>query len=136
MEMSYAAITFKVKPGTEGRVDEIFAGFRRSDSAIVHDENGKELARILGTALFIKDNTLVRVIHYEGDLAAVSRFMGRQEGVREAEQKLAEILEVPRDSFTDQGFRDFFRNSSMRSIAQFSAPAELIVDTLSNGLAS
>jgi hypothetical protein len=134
--MTYAAITFKVKPGTEGRVDQIFAGFQRAQSAVVHDENGKEVARILGTALFIKDNTLVRIIQYEGDLAAVSRFMGRQHGVREAERKLAEILEVPRESASDEGFRDFFRNSSMRSVAQFSAPVELIVDTLSNGLAN
>jgi SchA/CurD like domain len=133
--MAYAAITFNVRPGTEDRVDEIFAGFQRATSAVV-EEDGREVARILGTALFIKNTTLVRVIHYEGDLAAVSRFMGRQHGVREAERKLAEILETPRDSSTDDGFRDFFRNSSMRSIAQFSAPTELIVDTLAHGLAT
>lgn len=134
--MSYAAITFKVKPGAEELVDEIFAGFQRADSAIVHDENGKEVARILGTALFIKDNMLVRVIHYEGDLIALSRFMGRQHGVQEAERKLATILDVPRDSSSDEGFKNFFLSSSMRSIAQFSAPSELIVDTLTNGLAN
>jgi hypothetical protein len=78
--------------------------------------------RILATAVFIRDATLVRFIEYEGDLDAVARFMAMQPGVREVERKLAPYLNNPRDTGTVEGFVKTFRASMLRCITQFAVP--------------
>ena len=42
--------------------------------------------------MFVKDGTLVRFIHYEGELADVGRHMGQQRGVHMLEAKLEPYL--------------------------------------------
>jgi hypothetical protein len=130
-DMEFAAITFKIKPGSEGQIREIFSGFKRASSAVVRDGDNHEVAHILGTALFIKDDIMVRVIQYEGNLEEIAKFMGRQEGVREAEQRLNAYLVEPRDTSTREGFMRFFRNCSMDRLSQFAAPTDVIIHALS-----
>jgi hypothetical protein len=133
--MAFAAITFKIRPGTESQVVEIFRHFKRASSPIVRNENGEEVGWILGTALFLKDDTIVRVIQYEGELEDVAHYMSTQEGVREAEAKLNEFLVKPRDSSTLEGFMEFFHDCSMRSIHQFSVPPHVAAGVLAEGTA-
>ncbi|WP_405773861.1 SchA/CurD-like domain-containing protein [Streptomyces sp. NBC_01538] len=121
--MPYAAITYRVKPGHEEEVAAIFAGFRRVDTPDFAGEAGETAGRLLGTAVFIKDDVLVRFIHYEGDFSAVARHMAGQKGVHVLEDKLAPFLAVERDTSSPQGFAEYFRNATMRSLAQ------LTVDT-------
>lgn len=128
--MAFAAITFRVRPECEEEVIDIFRDFKRADSAIVYDDDGREVAWILGTGIFYKDGAIVRVIHYEGSLDQVRRHMGAQAGVQEAERKLNDYLVVPRDTTSEEKFQRFFEGSVMRSIAQLSAPTEFIVDVL------
>lgn len=130
--MPFAAITFKIKPGTADKVTEIFRDFKRASGPIVRDARGNEVARILGTALFLKDNTVVRISHYEGDLDAIIDFMGGQDGVRETESRLQEYLAEPRDTTTPEGFRRFFTSCAMPSLQQLSPPAEFLADTYAN----
>lgn len=118
--MPYAAITYQVKPGHEDEIAEIFSHFRRVDSPVLRDEQGNEVGRLLGTAVFIKDDLMVRVIHYSGDFAAIGRHMAQQRGVHLLEEKLAPYLAAQRDSQTLEGFQTYFRNATMRCISQLS----------------
>jgi len=118
--MPYAAITYDVKPGNEDTIAEIFAGFRRVRSPELHDGEGRSSGRLLGTAVFIRDTTMVRVIHYEGDLADVSRHMALQSGVHGIEARLAPYLAEQRDTDTPEGFDGYFRDATMRCVSQLS----------------
>ncbi|MEU3465761.1 SchA/CurD-like domain-containing protein [Streptomyces sp. NPDC006733] len=122
--MPYAAIVYRVKPGHEDEIAKIFENFNRVDTADLRTDDGTEAGRILGTGLFIKDDVMVRCIHYEGDLAAVGKHMATQPGVHAAESRLAPYLLEERDTSSPQAFGEYFRKASMRSILQLS------VDTL------
>ncbi|TYB60575.1 SchA/CurD [Nonomuraea sp. PA05] len=125
--MPYAAITYRVKPGHEDEIAEIFAGFQRVATPVLVDDEGKEAGRLVGTAVFIKDEVMIRVIHYEGDLIHVAKNMARHKGVHALEAKLAPYLAETRDTGTPEGFGQYFRNATMRCISQLSA------ETLSAG---
>ncbi|MEU0052657.1 SchA/CurD-like domain-containing protein [Streptomyces sp. NPDC006184] len=127
--MATAAITYKIKPGHEEEIAEIFAHFKRAASPILRDEAGKETGRIRATALFIKDDHMVRFIQFDGTLEDVGRHMAQQDGVREAERRLAPYLAEPRDTTTVEGFLTYFRNSSMRCLSELSVdslPPEIL----------
>ncbi|MFJ9824429.1 SchA/CurD-like domain-containing protein [Streptomyces sp. NPDC101160] len=118
--MPFAALTYDIKPGCEAELAEIFGDFRRVKSDRVRDAGGQDAGRILATAVFLRDDTLVRVIEYEGDLDAVARHMASQPGVREVERKLKPYLTRPRDTDTVEGFVATFRRSLLRTVAQIS----------------
>jgi hypothetical protein len=118
--MPYAAITYRVKPGHEEDIAEIFAGFQRVDRPDFAGDSGEQAGRLLGTAVFVKDDVLVRVIHYEGDFSAVARHMAAQKGVHILEEKLAPFLAEQRDTTSTQGFVEYFRDATMRSVSQLS----------------
>jgi hypothetical protein len=119
--MPYAAITYRVEPGHEDEIAEIFAGFQRVSTPILRDEQGEQAGRLLGTAVFIKDDVMVRVIHYEGDFAALAAHMAGQRGVHIIEEKLAPYLRDQRDTSTPQAFGAYFANATMRCVSQLSA---------------
>ncbi|WP_329081888.1 MULTISPECIES: SchA/CurD-like domain-containing protein [unclassified Streptosporangium] len=119
--MPYAAITYRVKPGHEDEIAEIFAGFKRVGTPVLVDDDGKEAGRLVGTAVFIKDDLMIRVIHYEGDLIHVAGNMARHKGVHALEAKLAPYLAETRDTSTPEAFGQYFRNATMRCISQLSA---------------
>lgn len=110
-----AAITYDIRPGHEDEIAEIFsaANFRRADTPVLRDDSGAEVGRIHGTGLFIRDGFMVRVIHHEGDIAAVGRHMAGQQGVKEAERRLAPYLAASRDTETPERFRRHFQTSLM-----------------------
>lgn len=118
--MPYAAITYRVKPGHEDEIAEIFANFKRVASPVLRDDSGEEAGKLLGTAVFIKDELMVRVIHYEGAFEFVAKHMAGQSGVHSLEAKLAPFLAVQRDTSTAEGFGRYFRDSTMRCISQLS----------------
>ena len=122
--MPYAAISYRVKPGHEDEIAEIFANFKRVRTPELRDESGKETGKLLGTAVFIDHDVVVRVIHYEGDFAGIARKMGAQSGVHSVENQLAPYLAEQRDTSSAEGFASYFRNATMRCISQLS------VDTL------
>jgi hypothetical protein len=121
--MPFVAITYDIKPGCEDELAEVFGGFRRVGSSAVPSAGGQEQAtRILATALFIRDDTMVRFIEYEGDLDAVIRHMASQPGVQEIERKLKPYLSIPRDTDTVEGFVATFKRSMLRCISQLAMP--------------
>jgi hypothetical protein len=115
--MPLAAITYRAIPGNEDAIAEIFGNFQRADTTELRDESGAVVGQLLGTAVFIKDDVVVRVIHYEGDIRQVGRHMATQQGVRALEQKLAPYLAQQRDSQNVEGFRGYFAASLMRPIS-------------------
>jgi hypothetical protein len=122
--MPYAAITYRVKPGHEDEIAKIFGGSQRVSTPVLRDDSGDEVGRLLGTVVFVKDDVLVRVIHYEGDFAAIGRHMAQQRNVHALEDELAPYLATPRDTSSPAKFAAHFRQASMRVIG------ELTVDTL------
>ncbi|GAA1858967.1 SchA/CurD-like domain-containing protein [Asanoa iriomotensis] len=126
--MPYAAITYHVQPGHEDEIAEIFANFRRVDTPVMRDDDGNEVGKLLGTAVFIKDDVMVRMIHYSGDFRAIGRHMATQRGVHLLEEKLAPYLAIPRDSRTPEGFQRYFRDATMRCISQLSIDTHVAED--------
>ncbi|CRK55082.1 WhiE I protein of unknown function [Alloactinosynnema sp. L-07] len=122
--MPYAAISYRVKPGHDEEIAEIFANFKRVKRPELHDVEGQESGKLLGTAVFIDHDVVVRVIHYSGDFADIARKMAAESGVHTLESKLAPYLAEQRDTTTSEGFGEYFRNATMRCISQLS------VDTL------
>ncbi|MGW0631085.1 SchA/CurD-like domain-containing protein [Streptomyces sp. NPDC002758] len=118
--MPFAAITYDIKPGYEAELTEIFGSFKRVRSSQVQDEQGEAAGTILATAVFLRNDTLVRVIEYTGDLEAVARHMAAQPGVREVEAKLKPYLSKPRDTDTVEGFVATFKRSLLNTVAQIS----------------
>ncbi|HEX4221157.1 MAG TPA: SchA/CurD-like domain-containing protein [Pseudonocardiaceae bacterium] len=118
--MPYAAITYRVKPGNEDTIAEIFAGFQRVDRPDFADEQGDAAGRLLGTAVFIKDDVMVRIIHYEGDFAWVGKHMAAQQGVHLVEDALQPYLAQERDTTAPAAFGSYFRDATMRCISQLS----------------
>jgi SchA/CurD like domain len=129
--MPFAAITFKVKPGHEDEIREIFdpKNFKRVSSPLLRNEQGEEAGMLLGTALFVKGDTVIRVIHYEGaTLEDIARNMSDQEGIREAERRFAQFLPEPRtpDTQTPEGFIEFFHSALMTKVSELTIPAAFL----------
>jgi hypothetical protein len=74
------------------------------------------VGRLLGTQVFMKGNTVVRAMEFEGDQRAIFRHLQQQPIVRELESKLDDYLETPRDMSTPEGAQEFFRNAGMRCL--------------------
>ncbi|MBT2470720.1 SchA/CurD [Streptomyces sp. ISL-66] len=119
--MPFAAITYDVKPGYEAELTEIFRGFKRVKGNRVEDESGAEAGTLLATAVFLRDDTLVRVIEYTGDLDAVARHMAVQPGVVDFEESIKPYLSKPRETDTPEGFVATFKRSLLTTVVQFSS---------------
>jgi len=118
--MPYAAISYRVKPGFDAEIRDVFARFQRVDTPELRDAGGAAAGRLLGTAVFLKDDVVVRVIHYEGDFRAIGAHMAAQHGVHTVEDELAPYLAEPRDTSTPEAFGAYFRNAVMECVSQLS----------------
>jgi cytidylate kinase len=113
---NYFAIMWDVKPGSEDAVRQAFANYKRPDHA-VKDADGNVVGKLLGTQVFMKGNTVVRVIEFEGSIADVAPHMGRQPAIRALEAELDKYLANPRDMSTAEGARKFFMETAMETLA-------------------
>jgi len=116
--MPYAAITYRVRTGHEEEIAAIFAGFQQMPNPVFTGADGDPAGRLLGTAVFVKDDVVVRIIHYEGDFAAIGNHVGAQRGTHLIEEKLRPFLALDRDTTTEAGFQDYFRDATMRCVSQ------------------
>ena len=110
----YWALMWDVKPGTEDTVRELFHNYGRPDHTI-RDQDGNEVGTLLSTQVFMKGNTVVRVVETTDGvpLPVIGQHMGKQPAIRDLEDKLDELVAEPRDMSTPQGAATFFINSSM-----------------------
>jgi SchA/CurD like domain len=111
----HLALIWNVKPGTEQQVVDIFSNYESPDP-IVRDEEGNVKGTLLATQVFMKDNTVVRVMEIDGDLREVAPHLGRQPAIRELETMLDPLLETPRDMSNPEGARAFFMSTMMRCL--------------------
>ncbi|MEH1123024.1 SchA/CurD-like domain-containing protein [Micromonospora sp. CPCC 206061] len=118
--MTFAAITYPVAFGHEEEIADIFSrrNFKRANSPILRNAAGERVGMLMGTGLFIRHDRMARLIQFRGDVDDVARHMAMQEGVQEAERRLAPLLREPRDTTTVEGFLAYFSRSLMRCVTQ------------------
>jgi hypothetical protein len=109
------ALLYKLKPGSEGAVKELFENSGRPDHE-VRDTDGNVTGRLLTTMVFVGEETAVRVIEVEGDFQAVARHVSSQDEVREFERGIEQHLAEPRDLSTPEGAQAFFRKRGLRNV--------------------
>ncbi|MDH2426180.1 SchA/CurD-like domain-containing protein [Sphaerisporangium sp. TRM90804] len=122
--MPYAMLTFRIKPGHEEELTRLFAEAPTLETPVVTNDRGEETARLIGTGVFVKDDVLVRLVHYEGDFSGIARHLASQRHVHVIEDKIAPFLAGTRDTGTSDGFAAFFRNAGMRCLTQSSSEAQ------------
>jgi hypothetical protein len=109
-------LMWNVKPGTEQTVEELFRNSGRPEHDI-RGADGSIRGKLLQTMVFLKGNTIVRIIEFEGcDLPEVAMHMRRQQAIVDLERALDDLVEIPRDMSTPEKAQQFFRESSMRCI--------------------
>jgi hypothetical protein len=113
--MAHYALIWNVKPGSEDRVREIFANYEAPDP-VVKDEDGNVEGQLISTQVFLKGNTVVRVMEVEGAFPKVAAHLGRQPSIQKIEAALDEIIENPRDMSNPQGAAQFFIETSMECL--------------------
>ena len=126
----FAAVTWKVKPGHDEELAQLFANYKPPGSFVLRNGEGQEVGQLIATAVFIKDDTIVRVIEFDGALEDVLRHMATQQGVRELEDGVDAYLQLPRDTATPQAFREFFQRSRMRCLVQRFASVPALQDAI------
>jgi hypothetical protein len=109
------ALTWNVKPGTEAEVIRLFERSGRPDHT-VRNADGEVVGLLRRTSVFMRQNTVVRVIEFDGDFIDVAKHMGQQQEVRDLERALDQYLEVERDMSTPEKTAAFFASASMRCV--------------------
>jgi hypothetical protein len=112
---NWFALLYKLKPGSEDFVADLFANSGRPDHTL-KDDDGNEIGRLLTTMAFVGTETGVRVIEVEGDFKAVSGHLSRQPEVKEFERQIQDHLAEPRDLATPEGAAEFFKKRGMRNV--------------------
>lgn len=110
----YWALMWDIKPGSQDAVRQAFKEYGRPDHT-VRDEEGNDVGTLLSTQVFMKGNTVIRVVETTDDvpLPVLGQHMGRQPAIRELEDKLDQYVAEPRDMSTSEGAREFFMKSTM-----------------------
>jgi hypothetical protein len=112
---NFLALSFDIKPGHEAEVARLFEESGRPDHTVV-DEHGTVKGALLCTNVFMKDQTVIRVIEFEGDFLDVGRHMSQQTEVQALEAALDEHLVEPRDMVTREGAARFFASAAMKTV--------------------
>jgi hypothetical protein len=116
MPHEYYAVMWNVKKGTEDDVVKLFESYGRPDHEI-KDDDGNPVGLLLSTQVFMKDNTIVRVIEADApSFIDVAKHMRKQKPIQELEEQLDPYLEEPRDMSTPQGAAEFFMKTAMRCL--------------------
>jgi hypothetical protein len=112
---NWFALLYKLKPGSEEAVAELFRNSGRPDH-VVKDDHGNEIGSLLTTMAFVGEENAVRVIEVEGDFQAVAAHMSRQQETQEFEAGIQEHLAEPRDLSNPEGAVAFFKKRGMQNV--------------------
>jgi SchA/CurD like domain len=114
--MERHALAFRIKRGSESAVAQLLADYRAPDLQIDAE------TRLVGTAVFIRSDLVIRVVEVEGDLAKVGPHLARDPVIQQVERALVPYLLEPYDS-TDAAQRgQFFAQRLMTRIVHREAP--------------
>ncbi|MEA2480428.1 MAG: hypothetical protein QOJ07_2350 [Thermoleophilaceae bacterium] len=107
---------WKVRKGTEEQVRELFHNYGRPDH-VIKDDDGNEIGLLVSTQVFMRENTIVRVIEADApSFIDVGKHMRKQQAIQDLETKLDPFLEEPRDMSTPQGAAQFFMSTMMECL--------------------
>ncbi|MFE5331319.1 SchA/CurD-like domain-containing protein [Embleya sp. NPDC056575] len=85
---------------------------------MVRDADGTEVARSLGTAVFARDDRLLRVVHYRGDLGRLLLHIGRSLLSGGLARELAPHLPENPSIDSAEAFAAFFRHAQLPCVYQ------------------
>jgi hypothetical protein len=110
--MQRYAMVFRVRPGTEEQVAHLLSNYDPPKHR-VDDET-----RLVSTSVFMKDNMVVRMIEFEGQLPKLMAHLSRDPSVQRVERELDQYLadEDKRDMSHPDGVRQFFARVLMTTI--------------------
>ncbi len=112
----YFAVTWQIKDGSQDAVRELFHNYGRPEH-VIHDDDGNEIGKLLGTQVFMRDTTIVRVVEADvPNFIELAKHMRKQQAIQDLEDKLDQYLAEPRDMSTPEGARDFFLKSAMECL--------------------
>lgn len=111
----WIALIYRLRPGSEQAVEEIFRGSGRPEHDI-RSQDGALVGRLLTSLVFMGEEIAVRVSEFEGDVKEISRHLSRQPEVRAFESAIGPYLAVPRDMTTPEGAAAFFRTWGLRCV--------------------
>ena len=109
------ALTFTVKPGSEGQVAEILAGYSSPEARV------DDATRLRRTSLFMHGNRVVRAVEVQGDLVAALRHVAQQPEVRAVEEAIDPFLEQERDLTDPESARRFFTRAALPAVHHVTA---------------
>ena len=112
---TWLALLYKMKPGFEDEVTNLFTSCGRPDHD-GRDEEGNVVGRLLTTMVFVGKEAAVRVIEVEGDVRVVAGHISQQDEVKEFERGIEQYLAEPRDLSNPEGARAFFQRSGMQNV--------------------
>lgn len=121
-----AAFLHRIKPGHEDEIAAAFADVPKGASTTLRNEAGEDAGEILGVALFVKDNALIRTVCYTGDIADLGRYLSAWGSGARLGQRLAPYLDEEPTGDTPEDLAAAFQRSVMRRISMLSvanAPA-------------
>lgn len=116
--MQRYAITFRVKPGSVERVQELLATYEPPEWTT------PDGTRLLSTSVFMKDDLVVRMMEIEGNLGSAMAHLSRQPSIQALERELDQHLVEPRDLSSPEGARAFFSRAMMRTVTTRTAQLE------------
>jgi hypothetical protein len=89
--MDRYALTFRIRPASHDAVAGLLAGYRPPQLAAAAG------TRLLGTAVFLAGDTVVRAIEVAGDLGAVVAHLAQDPAIQQVENALVPHLATPYD---------------------------------------
>ncbi|MFC4587951.1 SchA/CurD-like domain-containing protein [Sphaerisporangium corydalis] len=116
-----AALRYRVKPGFEQEIAKVFSEVQAEARPALRDQAGQEVGLIVAVALFVKDESMIRVVQYDGELDDVARYMAARGGRPDMELKLAPYMDEDRHVETREDFLAQFKKNTMRRISMLSA---------------
>ncbi|WP_229796378.1 SchA/CurD-like domain-containing protein, partial [Saccharothrix coeruleofusca] len=115
--MNRYALTFAVRPGAEGEVAALLAGYARPRPGGPGGPGGGPpmLAR---TSVFMAGTTVVRVVDITCSPAEAVRYLAQQPQIRAVEDALRPFLVEDRDLSDEDGRRRFLATAVMRVVGR------------------
>lgn len=111
-----AALRYRVRPGYEQQIREVFAQVQAEARPTLRNDSGQAAGVIVGVGLFVRDDSMIRVVLFDGELDDVARYMSKRGGRPDMERKLAPYMAEERHVETPAQFLEQFRRNAMRRL--------------------
>jgi hypothetical protein len=118
-----AALRYLVRPGHAAEIAQVFADVQAEARPTLRNETGEQVGLILAVALFVRDDSMVRVVQYTGELDDVAQYMAKRGGRPDMERRLAPYMAEHRTVESREDFLAQFARNTMRTLPLKTAAA-------------